>query len=65
MALKEGTFLSLPKLPGRLTAELVLRSPQNPNALKEYELNLRGALFIALCTPRAALLFMPVDTSTG
>ena len=34
----------LPRLPGRLTAELVLRSPQGLNAVKQYEINLRGAL---------------------
>ena len=33
----------LPKLPGRLTAELILRSPQGMNSIKEYEINLRGA----------------------
>ena len=33
-----------PRLAGRLTAELVLRSPQYMNAVKEYEIDLRGEL---------------------
>ena len=32
-----------PRLQGRLTAELVLSSPQGFNAVKDYELDLRGA----------------------
>lgn len=32
-----------PRLAGRLTAELVLRSPQYMNCVKEYEIDLRGA----------------------
>jgi hypothetical protein len=32
-----------PRLQGRLTAELVLGSPQGFNAVKDYELDLRGA----------------------
>lgn len=31
-----------PRLAGRLTAELILRSPQYMNAIKQYELDLRG-----------------------
>lgn len=31
-----------PRLVGRLTAELCLSARQGPNALKEYELDLRG-----------------------
>eukprot|EP00232_Nephroselmis_pyriformis_P007772 CAMPEP_0182885642 /NCGR_PEP_ID=MMETSP0034_2-20130328/19729_1 /TAXON_ID=156128 /ORGANISM="Nephroselmis pyriformis, Strain CCMP717" /LENGTH=255 /DNA_ID=CAMNT_0025018917 /DNA_START=190 /DNA_END=957 /DNA_ORIENTATION=- len=31
-----------PRLAGRLTAELILRSPQYMNAVKEYEIDLRG-----------------------
>jgi len=31
-----------PRLQGRLTAELVLGSPQGFNAVKDYELDLRG-----------------------
>ena len=38
----EAAFLSLPRLAGRLTAELILRSPQGLNPSKEYELDLRG-----------------------
>ena len=37
-----AAFLSLPRLAGRLTAELILRSPQGLNPSKEYELDLRG-----------------------
>mmetsp|Transcript_6212 Transcript_6212/g.8419 ORF Transcript_6212/g.8419 Transcript_6212/m.8419 type:complete len:273 (+) Transcript_6212:363-1181(+) len=32
----------LPRLAGRLTAELILRSPQEMNAIKEYQIDLRG-----------------------
>jgi U2 small nuclear ribonucleoprotein A' len=35
-------FLSLPRLAGRLTAELIARSPQGLNPCSEYELDLRG-----------------------
>lgn len=35
-------YVPLPKLPGRLTADLILRAPQGMSALKEYEINLRG-----------------------
>lgn len=35
-------YVPLPKLPGRLTADLIARSGQGLNAVKEYELNLRG-----------------------
>lgn len=31
-----------PRLAGRLTAELILRSPQYMNCVKEYEIDLRG-----------------------
>lgn len=37
-----AAFRSLPRLAGRLTAELILRSPQGLNPSKEYELDLRG-----------------------
>lgn len=39
----DGVYVPLPKLPGRLTADLIARSGQGLNAVKEYELNLRGA----------------------
>ena len=32
-----------PRLAGRLTAELILRSSQYMNCVKEYEIDLRGA----------------------
>lgn len=32
----------LPRLAGRLTADLILRSPQEMNAIKEYQIDLRG-----------------------
>ncbi len=32
-----------PRLAGRLTAELILRSPQYMNCVKQYEIDLRGA----------------------
>mmetsp|Transcript_7521 Transcript_7521/g.19128 ORF Transcript_7521/g.19128 Transcript_7521/m.19128 type:complete len:283 (+) Transcript_7521:230-1078(+) len=35
-------FLSLPRLAGRLTAELIVRSDQGLNASKEYQIDLRG-----------------------
>ena len=38
----EAAFLSLPRLAGRLTAELIMRSPQGLNPSKEYALDLRG-----------------------
>ena len=31
-----------PRLAGRLTAELILRSPQYMNCCKDYEIDLRG-----------------------
>jgi hypothetical protein len=31
-----------PRLAGRLTAELILRSPQYMNCVKDYEIDLRG-----------------------
>ena len=37
-----------PRLAGRLTAELILRSPQYMNCVKEYEIDLRGACGAAL-----------------
>lgn len=33
-----------PRLLGRLTAELILRSPQYMNPLKQYEIDLRGRI---------------------
>jgi hypothetical protein len=33
-----------PRLAGRLTAELILRSPQYMNCVKDYEIDLRGML---------------------
>lgn len=42
-----------PRLAGRLTAELVLRSPQYMNTVKEYEIDLRGDL---PCSPCLAVL---------
>ena len=39
-----------PRLAGRLTAELILRSPQYMNCVKEYEIDLRGQpSIIAAC----------------
>ncbi len=40
-----------PRLAGRLTAELILRSSQYMNCVKEYEIDLRGlsATGAALC----------------
>ena len=38
-----AAFMSLPRLAGRLTADLVMRSHQGLNACKEYQLDLRGA----------------------
>ena len=32
-----------PRLAGRLTAELILRSPQYMSCVKDYEIDLRGA----------------------
>ncbi|KAK9835984.1 hypothetical protein WJX81_003873 [Elliptochloris bilobata] len=37
-----------PRLAGRLTAELILRSPQYMNCVKEYEIDLRGAKINAI-----------------
>lgn len=31
-----------PRLPGRITAELILRSPQYMSCIKQYEIDLRG-----------------------
>lgn len=36
-----------PRLAGRLTAELILRSPQYMNCVKDYEIDLRGAVYVA------------------
>lgn len=38
----QQAFLSLPRLAGRLTADLISRSPQGLNACGEYELDVRG-----------------------
>ncbi len=47
MAERGGTVGSMgPRLAGRLTAELILRSPQYMNCVKQYEINLRGAFKI-------------------
>ena len=35
--------LGLPRLAGRLTADLILCSPQEMNAISEYQIDLRGA----------------------
>jgi U2 small nuclear ribonucleoprotein A' len=40
---EQDMFRSLPRLAGRLTAELIMRSQQGLNPSKEYELDLRGA----------------------
>mmetsp|Transcript_5771 Transcript_5771/g.6631 ORF Transcript_5771/g.6631 Transcript_5771/m.6631 type:complete len:269 (-) Transcript_5771:537-1343(-) len=40
--------IGLPKLAGRLTAELILRAPQEMNAVKEYEIDLRGNKIAAI-----------------
>jgi hypothetical protein len=37
-----AAFMSLPRLAGRLTAELIMRSPQGLNCVKEYAIELRG-----------------------
>ena len=42
MAASQDPFLSLPRLAGRLTADLISRSPQGLNACGEYELDVRG-----------------------
>jgi hypothetical protein len=44
--MQEGPRLGLPRLAGRLTAELISRSPQYINAVKDYELDLRGVLMV-------------------
>lgn len=36
-----------PRLAGRLTAELILRSPQYMSCVKDYEIDLRGMLWLA------------------
>ena len=35
-------FLSLPRLAGRLTAELIMRSPQGLDPCQDYAIDLRG-----------------------
>ena len=47
-----------PRLAGRLTAELILRSPQYMNCVKEYEIDLRGACGAALRKQARMLLLM-------
>ena len=42
MADSRDAFLSLPRLAGRLTADLISRAPQGLNACGEYELDVRG-----------------------
>ena len=42
MAASQDPFLSLPRLAGRLTADLISRAPQGLNACGEYELDVRG-----------------------
>lgn len=46
-----------PRLAGRLTAELILRSPQYMSCIKLYHLDLRGVLhaFIRICERSADL----------
>jgi len=44
----QQAFTSLPRLAGRLTAELIGRSPQGLNACDEYELELRGHKIAAI-----------------
>lgn len=36
-----------PRLAGRLTAELILRSPQYMSCVKDYEIDLRGRPLLA------------------
>jgi hypothetical protein len=53
-----------PRLIGRLTAELILRSPQFMNPLKHYEIDLRGvcargAQITPIAPPRAPSLALP------
>lgn len=36
-----------PRLAGRLTAELILRSPQYMSCVKDYEIDLRGMRLLA------------------
>lgn len=42
------TLYNMPRLAGRLTAELIVRCPQQLNAVKDYELDLRGNKIAAI-----------------
>jgi hypothetical protein len=46
--------VGLPRLAGRLTADLILTSPQEMNAISEYQIDLRGA-----CPQRAQTTSRP------
>ena len=50
-----------PRLAGRLTAELILRSPQYMNCVKEYEIDLRGLFptVDAACSCRSVTIIYP------
>ena len=61
MDVRPGVAGSLgPRLAGRLTAELVLRSPQYMNCVKEYEIDLRGQ---ACCSDTAPTLIRASTTT--
>ena len=44
-----------PRLAGRLTAELILRSPQYMSCVKDYEIDLRGAERLFAASPQQQL----------
>ena len=46
--MESSAFMNLPRVAGRLTAELIGRSPQGLNACDEYELELRGHKIAAI-----------------
>ena len=54
-----------PRLAGRLTAELILRSPQYMNCCKDYEIDLRGKGCYATPKPGPGLRLTGIDTSTA
>ena len=52
--LSQGAGAMGARLAGRLTAELILRSPQYMSAVKDYEIDLRGGCKPATCCGTAA-----------
>lgn len=53
-----------PRLAGRLTAELILRSPQYMSCVKDYEIDLRGELTASKgCLCQSRWLLHPVLSS--